>query len=121
MERNGQLADVNAFMPLVLINPEIKPYGDMIAGSGRLFGAFPKCALDISRPSHVEVKADAIENGDDRSNFKAGGLLSRALQHEVDHLNGILFIDRMTRASKDEVQEDIAGVAGENEKVVDQV
>jgi peptide deformylase len=36
--------------------------------------------------------------------FRCGGLLSRAIQHEVDHLNGILFIDRMDKATKDELR-----------------
>jgi peptide deformylase len=36
--------------------------------------------------------------------FRCGGLLARAIQHEVDHLNGILFIDRMTRTIKEELR-----------------
>lgn len=107
LERNGEPADVNGFMPLILINPEIKPYGEMIAGPEGCL-SFPEIFADISRPSHVEVKA-MNENGE-LIEFKAGGLLSRAIQHEVDHLNGILFIDRMSRASKEEVQDDIAAL-----------
>ena len=36
--------------------------------------------------------------------FRCGGLLARAIQHEVDHLNGILFIDRMDKATKEELR-----------------
>ena len=36
--------------------------------------------------------------------FRCGGLLSRAIQHELDHLNGILFIDRMDKATKEELR-----------------
>ena len=36
--------------------------------------------------------------------FRCGGLLSRAIQHEMDHLNGILFIDRMDKATKEELR-----------------
>lgn len=104
LERNGQPAEVNGFMPLVLINPEIKPYGEMTTGPEGCL-SFPEIFADVSRPSHVEVKA-MNENGD-LIEFKAGGLLGRAIQHEVDHLNGILFIDRMSRAAKEEVQDDI--------------
>ena len=39
--------------------------------------------------------------------FRAGGLLSRVIQHEIDHLNGILFIDRMTRKVKEEIREEL--------------
>lgn len=104
LERDGKPAEVNEFMPLVLINPEIKPYGEMQSGPEGCL-SFPEIFSDISRPSDVEVKA-MNENGE-IVEFKAGGLLSRAVQHEVDHLNGILFIDRMSRAAKEEVQVDI--------------
>jgi peptide deformylase len=36
--------------------------------------------------------------------FRCGGLLARAIQHELDHLNGVLFIDRMSRADKEELK-----------------
>jgi peptide deformylase len=39
--------------------------------------------------------------------FRCGGLLARCIQHELDHLKGILFIDRMTRADKDELQPEL--------------
>ena len=39
--------------------------------------------------------------------FRAGGLLARAVQHETDHLNGILFIDRMERKKKDELRDEL--------------
>jgi peptide deformylase len=45
----------------------------------------------------MNLKGETIE-------FRGGGLLARAIQHELDHLNGILFIDRMTRAEKEELK-----------------
>ena len=39
--------------------------------------------------------------------FRCGGLLARAVQHEVDHLNGILFIDRMDRKTKAELRDEL--------------
>jgi peptide deformylase len=39
--------------------------------------------------------------------FRAGGLLGRAIQHEGDHLNGILFIDRMARKTKEEIRPEL--------------
>jgi peptide deformylase len=39
--------------------------------------------------------------------FKAGGLLARAIQHEVDHLNGVLFIDRMDSKNRSEVRDEV--------------
>ena len=50
---------------------------------------------DISRPESIEVSA-LTEKGKPLT-FRCGGLLARAVQHEVDHLNGILFLDRLDR------------------------
>jgi peptide deformylase len=104
LELNGQPADVDAFMPLVLINPEIKPYGEPAKqGEGCL--SFPEIFSEISRPAFVEVKA--LDKDFKPIEFRAGGLLSRAVQHEVDHLNGILFIDRMDKQDKEQLQDEL--------------
>jgi peptide deformylase len=104
LELKGKPADVAEIMPLVLINPEIKPSGDPVtSGEGCL--SFPEIYSEISRPAFVEVKA--LDKKGKPIEFKAGGLLSRAIQHEVDHLNGILFIDRMSKKVKDEIRDDL--------------
>lgn len=92
-----QPADVDAFMPLVLINPQIKPVGDRRPGPEGCL-SFPEMYAEVERPTEVEVTA-WNERGETFS-FRAGGLLSRAVQHEVDHLNGVLFIDRMDRETR---------------------
>jgi len=101
LELDGKPADVNDLMPLVLINPEIKPSGEpAIGGEGCL--SFPEIFAEISRPESVTVKA---LNGKGKPvQFRCGGLLARVVQHEVDHLNGILFIDRMDRKTKEELR-----------------
>ena len=99
LELKGQPADVNDLMPLVLINPEIKPAGEIVkAGEGCL--SFPEIFAEIARPGFVEVKA--LNEKMKPVEFRAGGLLARAVQHETDHLNGILFIDRMEKKTKEE-------------------
>jgi peptide deformylase len=104
LELKGKPADVDELMPLVLINPEIKPSGDAAtAGEGCL--SFPEIFADISRPEFVDVKA--LNEKGKLVEFRAGGLLSRVIQHEVDHLNGILFIDRMTTAKKRELKPEL--------------
>jgi len=104
LERDGQPADVDSIMPLALINPELKPSGDPITG-GEGCLSFPEMYAEITRPESVEVSA-LTESGE-RIEFKAGGLLARAVQHEVDHLNGILFIDRMTTKVKSELRDEL--------------
>jgi peptide deformylase len=104
LEIAGKPADVKGFMPLVLINPQIKPFGTPSTGPEGCL-SFPEIYADITRPEFVEVTAINLKG--ERFSFIAGGLLSRAVQHEVDHLNGILYIDRMTSESKAEVKADL--------------
>jgi peptide deformylase len=104
LELDGKPADVKAFMPIVLINPEIRPYGDPAKGPEGCL-SFPEMYADITRPEFVEVNATGAKG--EKVSFKAGGLLARAVQHEVDHLNGILFIDRMSIADKRDLKPEL--------------
>lgn len=76
----------------VLINPEIKKYyGREIAMEEGCL-SFPGKYLPIKRYEKVKVKA--IDTNGKKIIIRAKGLLSRAFQHEIDHLNGQLYIDR---------------------------
>ena len=100
----GETVDVDAFMPLVLVNPEIKPIADPVEGPEGCL-SFPEIYAPIGRPDSIEVKT-TNELGRVLE-FRCSGLLARAIQHEHDHLQGILFIDRMTRKAKLQVQDEI--------------
>src|SRR5437016_5200953 len=104
LELDGQPADVNGFMPLVLINPEVKPIGKAVAGPEGCL-SFPEIFAEITRPDVVDVKATNQEGK--QIEFRCGGLLARAVQHETDHLQGILFIDRMEKAAKEEMRAEL--------------
>ena len=93
----GKPADVDAFMPLVLINPQLQPLGDPATGPEGCL-SFPELYADITRPESVDVVALNAEG--EQLRFRCGGLLSRAVQHETDHLHGILFIDRMNTETR---------------------
>jgi len=98
MKLNGKEVDPKTSMPLVLINPEIEVAGGAteIGSEGCL--SFPEITGEIERAKSIIVHAQTLE--DDKIDIEASGLLARAVQHEVDHLNGILFIDRMNSAAK---------------------
>jgi peptide deformylase len=104
LERDGKPADVDEFMPLVLINPELKPDGEPVAG-GEGCLSFPEIFGEITRPEAVTVKA--LDKKGKPIEFRCGGLLARAIQHEADHLNGILFIDRMSKKTKEELRPEL--------------
>ena len=82
---------------IVLINPMIvKSEGEVVAEEGCL--SVPGIYSQVKRSSKVTVKA-LNENGDPIEITKEG-LTARALQHEIDHLDGILFIDRIGRMER---------------------
>jgi len=97
LKLDGKEVDPKAAMPLVLINPEIELHGATETGvEGCL--SFPEITGDIERAKSVIVRAQTLEGG--TIEIEASGFLARAIQHEGDHLNGILFIDRMNSAAK---------------------
>jgi peptide deformylase len=97
LKLDGKDVEAKAAMPLVLINPEIELRGATEVGvEGCL--SFPEITGDIERAKSVIVRAQTLEGG--AIEIEAGGFLARAIQHEGDHLNGILFIDRMNSAAK---------------------
>jgi peptide deformylase len=78
--------------PYVLINPEIlKEKGEQEVDEGCL--SFPNKFAKVIRPEEVTVKA--WDRDGKEYKLKGKGLLAQAISHEVDHLNGILFVDRM--------------------------
>ena len=97
LKLNGKDADPATSMPLVLINPEIEIGSATEVGTEGCL-SFPEITGEIERAKSILARAQTLEAG--RIEIEASGLLARAIQHEVDHLNGILFIDRMNSAAK---------------------
>ena len=92
---DGARLPLELFMPLVLVNPEVSivPEPTTVYEEGCL--SFPQIRGDVVRPDEITVKfKDVTGHG---HVLRCNGLLSRCVQHEVDHLNGILYIDRMEK------------------------
>lgn len=79
--------------PLILINPVIKNLGRNLCDAQEGCLSVPGVYMDVRRPEQVEV-VYKDENGRPQT-LIASGLLSRAIQHEMDHLNGVMFVDRV--------------------------
>ena len=107
---DGHPASVDAFMPLVLINPTVTPVGARVRGPEGCL-SFPEIYGDVERQGEVEVTA--WNDRGEEYRFKAGCLLARAVQHGIDHLNGILFIDRMDSATRADVRRDVESLLAE--------
>ena len=97
MKLNAEDVDPKTAMPLVLINPELKLTGETELATEACL-SFPEITGGIERPKSVIARARTLDGSE--IEIEASGLLGRAIQHEVDHLNGILFIDRMNSAAK---------------------
>ena len=94
-EFDGTRPPLDLIMPMVLINPEVKavPDPETVYEEGCL--SFPEIRGDVVRPDEITVKFQDLHGH--KHVMRCNGLLGRCVQHEVDHLNGILFIDRMEK------------------------
>ena len=84
--------DDEVYEPLVLFNPEILSFeGETVVEEGCL--SIPDVTADVKRPERIVVEGINAERESIR--IETDGLLARVLLHEIDHLNGVLFIDRI--------------------------
>jgi peptide deformylase len=94
---NGEEASLESIMPLVFINPELtygqeKEFG--IEGCLSIRGI----RAEVRRPMTVKAKLPQLDGS--VMEIETDGLLARVLQHEIDHLNGVLFVDRLSAVGK---------------------
>jgi len=107
---DGAHPPLELIMPMVLVNPQITfPAGtaESVYEEGCL--SFPDIRGDVARPDSIAVTY-ADEHGVPHS-LACDGMFARCIQHEIDHLNGVLFIDRMgkkVRAKLDRAVKDLA-------------
>ncbi|MGD1896126.1 MAG: peptide deformylase [Phormidesmis sp.] len=85
-----------ANQPLVLINPKVISYSKELATGQEGCLSIPGVYLDVVRPAAIEVSYKD-ESGRPRK-LKADDLLARVIQHEMDHLDGVMFVDRVENA-----------------------
>lgn len=81
--------------PQALANPVIEWSSDDLTTATEGCLSIPRIAVDVERPLHVRVSAQ--DAAGEPLTIEASGLEARVLQHEVDHLNGVLMLDRTTR------------------------
>jgi peptide deformylase len=92
---DGARPPLELFMPLALVNPEVTvvPEPETAYEEGCL--SFPGIRGDVVRPDEITVKFK--DTSGHEHTMHCNGLLARCVQHEVDHLNGVLYIDHMTK------------------------
>ncbi|MEP9348955.1 peptide deformylase [Xanthobacter sp. KR7-225] len=87
--------------PIALINPEIIAASDELSVYSEGCLSIPDFYEEVERPARVAVRFMDLE-GKVRE-VEADGLLATCVQHEIDHLNGVLFIDHLSRLKRDRV------------------
>lgn len=111
-ELDGKKLPLDLFMPLALANPQItvtRGTEETLYEEGCL--SFPKIRGDVARPDAITV-AFHDERGVPHT-LRCDGLLSRCIQHETDHLNGVLFIDRMDKKTRGSIDDAVKALAKE--------
>jgi len=93
--REGQEVQPN---PIVMINPEIVKSSTQKSVYLEGCLSLPQQYGDVERPAHITVQY-MDENGEQKT-MEASGLESHCIQHELDHLNGVLFIDYLSRLKR---------------------
>src|SRR5882757_1103958 len=87
--------------PQVFINPEVVWSSEDKATYEEGCLSIPEFYDEVERPAHVKVKYLDLEGASHE--IEANGLLATCLQHEIDHLNGVLFIDHLSKLKRDRV------------------
>lgn len=108
---NGEDADLASIMPLVFINPQLELGKDCeFELEGCL--SIEEIRAEVRRPADVRATLPQLDGS--LLVIETDGLLARALQHEIDHLNGILFTDRLNAAAKVTMRNRLKRLLAEN-------
>ena len=94
---NGVVKPIQDLMPLVFINPTLEPYGKQYLFTEGCLSVH-NIRANVARPEFVKATLPQLDGS--VLEIDCGGLLARCLQHECDHLNGFLFVDRVSSAAK---------------------
>jgi peptide deformylase len=95
--------------PIALVNPEILWSSDERSAYEEGCLSIPEYYEEIERPSSVRVAY--VDRDGKQHEVQAEGLLATVLQHEIDHLNGVLFIDYLSKLKRDRVVKKFAKIA----------
>lgn len=101
-------------MPLALVNPEIIEYGSELEPYDEGCLSVPELYAEVIRPRMIKVRAQDLTG--QTFEFECGGLLARCIQHEVDHLDGYVFVDRLSDEVKSSVADELAALLRRGKK-----
>ena len=100
--------------PMVFINPVITPLTDELAPYEEGCLSVPGQYAEVTRPDKIKLKY--LDYDGKAQEIEAEGLLATCLQHEMDHLNGILFVDHLSTLKRDMLMRKLKKFTRENEE-----
>ena len=108
---DGKALSPSLLMPMSLANPIVSPLpsDEYYYEEGCL--SFPGINADVARPEKISVSYQDVDGV--AHTLECDGLLARCIQHEVDHLNGVLFIDRMEKETYAEIKKEVQSLKKE--------
>jgi len=106
---DGEEATLADLMPLVFINPALE-FGKTCESKTEGCLSIEGINAEVRRPAEVKARLELLDGR--TVVVETDGLLSRAIQHEVDHLNGILFVDRLSPATKLSIKRELKRLVG---------
>lgn len=101
-------------MPLTVVNPEIVFSSNELAEQDEGCLSVPDIWAPVVRPASVLFKATTLEG--EAIECECAGLLGRCIQHELDHLEGVLFVDRVSPAAAKTIERDLKHLIRYGEK-----
>ena len=102
--------------PFFFINPIIKSRSKKTSVYEEGCLSLPGHFAEVERPAECEI--DYIDYNGNKKNLKASGILATCVQHEIDHLNGILFIDYLSKLKKDMIIKKLVKQKKEVDKII---
>ncbi len=102
--------------PFFFINPIIKSRSKKTSVYEEGCLSLPGHFAEVERPAECEI--DYIDYNGNKKNLKASGILATCVQHEIDHLNGILFIDYLSKLKKDMIIKKLIKQKKEVDKII---
>jgi len=93
------------FTPITFINPTIKSFSDEISSFNEGCLSLPNLRGEVNRPKAIEIVYYDINMKEQK--IEADDLLARVIQHEYDHLQGILFTDRLDKNLKEKIKPEL--------------
>lgn len=96
----------DARAPVVLVNPEVVAASEELATREEGCLSLPNQYADVTRPARVKVRY--LDEAGAKREIEAEGLLSACLQHEIDHLDGVLFVDHISALKRNMLMRKLA-------------